>query len=268
LIVRFLAWVLVFVSCGVSAGLDDDFVFSSKLGLTLESVTTQWSTEENGLTWGGQLNGVPRDTWHDLYYLNGKLGMVVIGYGFEANYFETERASRKWSVQAAETLIERASKKYGEPQINTFDCDDLANYSGCAGSIIWRGSSKVFVINALEIALPKLKSAELGFSKTIQMTFSYASLENYDLLSVRLPYLIRGHNERLGRKQRVYWNRLLSPHLRKNKMTLDEFLLDWMHAQGKINELIRKDSTVFVGGVKPGYEAERWARSFRLQLAC
>ena len=48
-------------------------------------------------------------------------------------------------------------------------------------------------------------------------------------------------------------------------MTLDEFLLDWMDAQGKINEIIRKDSSVFVGGVKPGYEAERWARSFRLQ---
>ena len=79
---------MAFLTSNANASLNDDFVYSSKLGLTTESVTSSWTKAENGLSFGGHLNGVPRDTWHDLYYLDNKLALVVIGYHPENDKFE------------------------------------------------------------------------------------------------------------------------------------------------------------------------------------
>jgi hypothetical protein len=48
-------------------------------------------------------------------------------------------------------------------------------------------------------------------------------------------------------------------------MTFDEMLNDRQEMLNRIREIKRDSSAVFVRGVKPGYEAERWAKSFRLQ---
>lgn len=257
--------VLALTSLCVNAGLDDDFVFSSKFGLSTESVTTRWNAEENGLIYGGQLNGVPRDTWHDLYYLNGQFTMVVIGYQFEPRIFETEKAARKWTIEAVRGLVKSARRKYGDPTENTLSCEDETNFTGCGGSIVWKGSNKVFEINALEVELPSVNTALLGFSKVVQMSFSYSASEHFDLLQARLPSLIRYHNERVSRRIRRDLNRDLRHYLIRKKITLDEFLLDFKESREKINEIVRRDSVQFIGGVKTNYTPLKWAKAFRLQ---
>ena len=256
---------MALISFGANAGLDDAFVFSSKFGLTTESVTTKWQTEENGLIYGGQVNGVPSDTWHNLFYYNGRFASVVIGYQFEPLYFETEQAARRWSSDAVRSLIEKANRKYGEPHANTLKCDDELNAVGCSGSVVWRGSKKVFEVRAAEIVLPELSAAHYGFPTMAQMTFSYTATEDYDLFSVRLPSLIDGHNKRLWRRNRQHWNRLWGRHLARTNQSLDDFLLEKAQEQGKINEILRKDSVMYIGGVKANYKPERWARAFMLQ---
>ena len=257
--------VLALMSVSVNAGLNDNFVFSSKFGLSTESVTTHWSAEDNGLIHGGQLNGVPRDTWHDLYYLNGQLAMVLLGYQFEPKTFETEKAARKWNIEAVRGVVKSASRKYGDPTKNTLSCEDETSFTGCGGSIVWEGSKKVFVINALEVELPDLSAAHYGFSKVVQMSFSYTATEHFGLLQARIPSLIRHHNERVWRRTRRDLNLRLHDYLTKKNITLDEWLLDRSESQGKIAEIIRGDSVEFIGGVKTNYNPSKWARAFRLQ---
>ncbi len=256
---------LVFLTLNANASLNDDFVFSSKLGLTTESVTSSWTKAENGLSFGGKLNGVPRDTWHNLYYLDNKLALVVIGYHPENDKFESGKASRQWSIEATNNVVINASRKYGDPEINTLTCEDQQDFSGCSGDIIWKGSKKVFSIKVEEVELPKIRSIELGFSTIIQMTFSYTKAEHYGLLQARLPSLINDRNDRVSRRLISYYKSRLSQYLRNENMTFEEMLNDRQEMLLRIRDIKRDSSATFVRGVKPGYEAERWAKSFRLQ---
>jgi hypothetical protein len=256
---------LVFLTLNANASLNDDFVFSSKLGLTTESVTTSWTKAENGLSFGGDLNGVPRDTWHDLYYLDNKLALVVIGYHPENDKFETGKASRQWSIDAANNLIKHASRKYGEPEVNTLTCENQQDFFGCKGNVVWKGSRKVFSIKIEEVELPKIRSLELGFSTIIQMTLAYTKAEHFGFLQARLPYLINDRNDRIVRRLTSYYKKYVFSYLRQENMTFEELLNDQQEKLDKILNIKRDSSATFVRGVKPGYEAERWAKSFRLQ---
>lgn len=256
---------LVLLTLDTNAGLEDDFVFSSKLGLTTESVTSNWVKAENGLSYGGELRGTPRDTWHNLYYLDNKLALVVIGYYPESDKFETGKASRQWSIEAARNLIEIASRKYGVPETNTLTCKDEKQFYGCSGDIIWKGSKKVFAIKINEVQLPEIRSIELGFSTSIELTFSYTKTEHFGFLQARLASLINDHNDRIARSTTVYYKNLLSPYLRNKNITFEEMIKDRQELLVKIKEIKRSSSSTFVQGVKPGYEAGRWAKSFRLQ---
>lgn len=256
---------LAFLTLNANASLNDDFVYSSKLGLTTESVTSSWTKAENGLSFGGHLNGVPRDTWHDLYYLDNKLALVVIGYHPENDKFESGKASRQWSIEATNNVVINASRKYGEPEINTLTCEDQQDFSGCSGDIIWKGSKKVFSIKVEEVELSKIRSVELGFSTIIQMTFAYTKTEHFGLLQARLPSLINDRNDRMSRRLVSHYKNLLSRYLRSENMTFDEMLNDHQEMLNRIRDIKRDSSATFVRGVKPGYEAERWAKSFRLQ---
>lgn len=253
------------VTTGARASLDDDFLFSSKLGLLTESVTTTWTEQEDGLIYGGQLNGVPRDSWHDLYYLNGRLTKIVIGYAPEPLYFETEKASRKWTYEALQALVARAEKKYGPPKKNTLMCADETAFKSCGGSALWVGARKTFEIRAHEQELSDVTAAYFNFDKMLQVTFSYTSTADFDLLSARLPYLVRAHNDRVDRRFRRKMLEALGPYLRRTNQSLDEVILNWADTQGRINEILRDDGMQYIGGVKANYKPERWARSFRLQ---
>ena len=261
----FFLFALALVTSGARASLDDNFLFSSKLGLLTESVTTSWTEQEDGLIYGGQLNGVPRDSWHDLYYLNGRLAKIVIGYEPDPLYFETEKASRKWTYQALQALAERAEKKYGPPENNSLRCLDEAAFTGCGGSVVWRGTNKTFEIRAYEQELSDVTSAYFNFEKMLQVTFSYTATSDFELLSARLPYLVKAHNERVDRRFRRMMLQALGPYLRRTNQSLDDVILNWADTQGKINEILRDDGVQYIGGVKANYKPERWARSFRLQ---
>ena len=259
----FLASVLF--SLAADADLNDDFVFSSKFGLSTESVTTSWQSTEDGLIFGGQLNGVPRDTWHENFFLNGRLSKVIIGYHFNPLNFETELAARRWAIAAARSIIEKANSKYGQASEFTFNCTDEADTAGCEGKVVWRGSRKVFEINAIEVDFDDVTAAYVGFDRMIQTTFSYSTAEDYDLLSARLPSLVKQRLVKNARRTRSMLNRELGHYFKKRKMTLDEYIMEAAEANGKMNAILRKGSVEYIGGVKANYHPDKWARSFRLQ---
>ena len=97
------------------------------------------------------------------------------------------------------------------------------------------------------------------------MTFAYTKAEHFGLLQARLPSLINDRNDRMSRRLVSHYKNLLSRYLRSENMTFDEMLNDRQEMLNRIREIKRDSSAVFVRGVKPGYEAERWAKSFRLQ---
>jgi hypothetical protein len=256
---------LALISFNASASLDDDFIYSSKFGLSTESVTTSWKAEENGLIFGGKLNGVPRDTWHENYFLNGKLAKVVIGYDYDPLNFESESAARKWSILAAKSIISKANRKYGLASESSFKCQNEVKFTDCGGKVVWRGARKVFEITAFEMPLSDVMAAYTGFDGIIQLTFSYSSAEHYDMLSARLPHLVKQRIIRNGRRTRSLLNSELKYYFRERDMTLDEFIMKSAESRGKINEILRKGSVMYTGGVKANYLPDKWARSFRLQ---
>jgi len=266
---RFDSWVLwaalALLSFNASASLDDEFVYSSKLGLSTESVTTSWQSAEDGLIFGGRLNGIPRDTWNENFFLNGQLVKVLVGYDYDPLNFETENAARRWAVLAIKSIIDKANKKYGQAEKSTFKCQNELEFIGCGGKVVWKGSRKVFEVSALEVSLDKVQAAYMGFARIIQITFSYTATENYELLSARLPYLVNERVLRDARRTRSMLNREMKYYLREKEISLDEFIMEFAESRGKINEIIRKGSVEYVGGVKANYHPDKWAKSFRLQ---
>jgi hypothetical protein len=97
------------------------------------------------------------------------------------------------------------------------------------------------------------------------LTFSYSSAEHYDMLSARLPHLVKQRIIRNGRRTRSLLNSELKYYFRERDMTLDEFIMKSAESRGKINEILRKGSVMYTGGVKANYLPDKWARSFRLQ---
>lgn len=261
----YISLALAVTSVTANASLNDNFIFSSKFGLTVESVTDSWTSLENGLTFGGQLNGVPRDTEHYLFYTNGRLSLVNIFYNSDQLNFETEKASRKWIYKAAEELREKASKKYGSPNVDSAFCKNEVEFTGCEGSIVWKGTNKVFSIRFFEKPYSKYREALYGYGQTSELVVTYSDARDYDLLSKRIPFLVKWYNERSERMNRVYLNSLFKYQLIKKKITLDELLLNHASLIGKVNEIKRKESIQYIGGVKANYDPKKWAKSFRLQ---
>lgn len=263
------SWVLcialALLSSNVSASLDDDFVYSSKFGLSTESVTTSWQSAEDGLIFGGSLNGIPRDTWHENFFLNGQLAKVLVGYDYDPLNFQTENAARRWAVLAVKSVIKKANKKYGQSSESSFKCQNEVTFTDCGGKVVWKGKRKVFEVSAFEVPLDNVQAAYMGFASIIQLTFSYTSAEHYEMLSARLPYLVNQRILRDARKTRLMLNREMKYYLREKGITLDEFIMEFAASRGKINEIIRKGSVEYIGGVKPNYHPDKWARSFRLQ---
>lgn len=252
------------IAQSASAGLGDDFIYSSKFGLLTESVTDSWTSEDTGLTFGGVLNGIPRDSWQDLYFYNGKLSFVRMGYELEPLVFETEQAYRRWVVKALSALIKKAEKRYGTSTDNTINCSSDAN-DICSGYVVWRGSNKVFEIRADEQILAGVLQSYFGIKNEIRFTYSYADASDYDLMAARLPSLITSRNKRSIRRYRNILNQLLKTVLAREKQTLDEYLSEGTSAQSEINAILRDTAIDYVGGVKANYTPERWVRSFRLQ---
>jgi hypothetical protein len=257
--------VLVSSSLGANAGLNDEFIFSSKFGLTTESVTDTWTSLEDGLMFGGQLNGVPRDTKHDLFYTNGRLSLVNIFYRPDQLNFETEKASRKWIYFAAEELVARASKKYGKPVSSSLECGDSVNYIDCRGSAIWKGEKKVFMVSFFEKPFSKYRKALFGYGKTTELVVTYSDVKDYDLSKKRLPFLVKRYNELSDRLLKARLNSIFRYELTKKNISLEDFILNYTNLVGKINEIKRKESISYIGGVKSNYDPKKWAKSFRLQ---
>lgn len=255
---------LVSISLETNAGLDDKFIFSSKFGLAVESVTSNWSTLENGLQFGGNLNGVPRDTVHDLIYKDSRLSQVNIFYKSDPLYFETEKASRKWIYTATKSLIDRATKKYGSPLSSLLKCQNAENFTGCEGSSVWRGNGKVFEITLDEKPFNKYREALYGYGKTYALVISYYDADDYKMSRVRTSYLINWHNERSARQFKRYLNATFKYYINQGK-SLEDVLIGKLKDQGKIKEIIRKESHNYIGGVKSNYDPKKWAKSFRLQ---
>jgi len=261
------AILLSLIIINASANLDDDFVYSAKLGLLTETVTTDWTTQENGLAYGGTLNGVPRDTWQDLFYYNGKLSFVSMGYQLEPLVFETEKAYRRWTIEALTLLVEKAEKKYGPPDFDSLQCPLLEPFEVCEGEVVWKGSKKVFHIRADNITLGAYGETYYGLKRIVRMTYGYGTLRDYDMMAVRLPFLIDQHNDRWLRDIKRRLLEILQPYLKRNRTTLEEYLENNVrfNSHARILEILRKNSINYVGGVKANYDPRRWVRSFRLQ---
>lgn len=253
-------------SSGVAAGLNDKFIYSSKFGLLTESVTSSWSSENvSGLTFGGALNGVPRDSAQTLYHYNGKLSLVAMRYALEPLTFETEKAYKRWTVQAFHELMERATKKYGSPTSENIQCPLAEPFDTCQGEAVWRGEAKVFVIRVAPYSYNKYVRAYYGFPSAFRLEYIYADSADYDLMIARLPSLLKARDERFNRRIRRVLSDILKTELRKTGYELDEYLSTVDSPFGKIQEILRKTSNTYVGGVKANYTPERWARSFRFQ---
>lgn len=253
-------------SSGVAAGLGDKFVYSSKFGLLTESVTTSWSSENvSGLTFGGRLNGIPRDSAQTLYHYNGKLSLVAMEYALEPLTFETEKAYKRWTVRALHQVIERATKKYGSPTSENIQCPLVEPFDLCQGEIAWRGDAKVFAIRVAPHSFGKYAKAYYGLDSAFRLEYLYADAADYDLMSSRLPFLLKARDDRSNRSLRRLLVELLKPELRKTGYDLDEYLSKVDSPVSRIQEILRKTSNTYVGGVKANYTPERWARSFRFQ---
>ena len=265
---RYVAAILLsLIMASASANLDDDFVYSSKLGLLTESVATSWTSQENGLSIGGSLRGTPRDTWHTLYHYNGKLSSVSMGYALEPLVFESEKAYRRWTIEALNLLAEKAEGKYGPPDFNSLECPLSEPFNVCEGSIIWRGTNKVFHLRADNITLDSYRETYYGLKRIIRMTFGYGTLRDYDMMTARLPFLIEQTYDRNLRVVRRELLKILEPILKRERVSLEEYLKTSVrfNSLAKIQEILRKTSLTYVGGVKANYEPKRWIRSFRLQ---
>ena len=97
------------------------------------------------------------------------------------------------------------------------------------------------------------------------MTVSYTKAEHFGFLQARLQSLINDRNDRIKRRLTSYYKKYVFSYLRQENMTFEELLNDHQEKLDKILDIKRDSSATFVRGVKPGYEAERWAKSFRLQ---
>jgi hypothetical protein len=259
-----LTFLLSISSLGVNAGLDDKFVFSSKFGLLTESVTSSWTAEDSGLVFGGTLNGVPRDSWHDLYFYNGKLALVAMGYEMDPMNFETDIAYRKWIADAVQLLKDAASKRYGPPVSDSINCDENQPIQ-CSGQAVWAGSSKVFEINLNTISLDDWLVQYYGVAKLVQLSFNYGAAEDYQLLRQRLPHLIEKRNARFHRRLKSTLAEGLKWELARLGLTIEQYLKRLLSNRARMNEILRKTSINYVGGVKANYEPKRWVNSFRLQ---
>lgn len=254
------------LSLRASAGLNDAFIFSSKFGLITESVTRNWQTDDvAGISYGGELNGTPRDSGQVLYYYNGKLSLVLMGYGLYPQTFETEVAYKRWTVQAVNLLREKAEKKYGIPSSDDLNCPVLEPFATCEGSVVWRGEEKVFDIQVSPRDLSKYERAYYGIAEAFQFRYLYAASADYDVMMARLPSLNQTLQERQTRNLRRDLSTRLRYELRNTGLDLDEYLEGLANPFAKIQELQREGSTEFVGGVRANYTPDRWVRSFRLQ---
>lgn len=267
MIVRGLICILALsLSLKVSAGLNDEFIFSSKFGLLTESVTSNWRTDDvAGISYGGELSGIPRDSGQVLYYYNGKLSLVLMGYGLYPQTFETERAYKRWTVQAVNLLREKAEQKYGIPSRDDLICPITEPFAHCEGSVVWRGDKKVFDIQVSPRNLSKYDQAYYGIAEAFQFRYLYVAVEDYDLMMARLPSLNQTREERQTRNMRRNLSTILRYELRNSGLDLDDYLDNLANPFAKIQELQREGSNEFVGGVRANYTPDRWVRSFRLQ---
>jgi hypothetical protein len=256
---------LAFTTQFSQAGLDDAYIYSAKFGLSTESVTTNWTTLENSLSWGGQLNGPPKDSEHSLFYYNNRLSMAVLNYELDPLTFETEAAYKRWMITAINLLMEKAKRKYGEPSEDSLNCPVEPPFNICEGSVVWNGELKVFEITVRRQILDIASQNYYGMEAKVGASFIYASSSDYALLRERFPTLIRNLNEARERRSRALLREYLKGYLLQRNMSFEELLNETSAMVSEINRIKRASSLQYLGGVKANYAPEKWVRSFRLQ---
>lgn len=251
----FYCLLMVCVSAHTFAGLNDEFIFSSKLGLSKDSVTSRYTSfDEFGF--GGQLNGLPRDTNHTLFYVKDNLHSVFVGHDYKPDFFNSELEMRKWAFSVVTLMIEKATKKYGQPVKNSIICTDIESYDNCSGIAKWLGNKKNFIIKISEVPLSNNLSKVYNASSRLHVNYAYLSSEDYELVSLRLDSFVK-----------KAWDRYMNITEKSlgisglSDIKLEEFLT----ANAKMVEILRKDNLNYINGVKNNYTPEKFVRSFRLQ---
>ena len=257
--------VLLILSKGAAAGLDDDFIYSSKFGLLTETVTSSWTTLDSGLAYGGFLNGIPRDSWQELYFLNGKLSLVSMGYLPDPLFFETEAAYHRWLNGAFKALLEKGSQKYGLPQSEDASCESNGQFELCSGTVLWVGDRKFFQISMYQTSPSDIEKSFYGFSVNNHLNFEYGDVQNLGFIQSRAASLRRERMQRFSRTIEGQLRDLLEPILRREGISLEDYLAQLENPYAKIRDIRRKTSVTYEGGVKANYTPDRWVRSFRLQ---
>ena len=158
-----------FISIEAHASLNNEFVYSQKLGTHIDTVISKTSglrhsaktPEGYSFVFGGYLNGAPKIFSKTLYvFKDDHLILINLYADNPTSKFESPSDRNKWTYFFYKALTENLKNNYGklfsaEPSKSP-SCEDYKFYENCYSSYYLKGKKKgigIYIYNSREVAL-------------------------------------------------------------------------------------------------------------------
>jgi hypothetical protein len=166
---QWLGMFFIFLSIDVAASLNNQFVYSQKLGTHIETVTSKTkglrssikTPEGYTFIFGGYLNGAPKIFSRTLYvFKNDRLIFINLYADNPANKFGSPQERNKWTYNFYQALTDNLEKNYksffGPDAKSAAFCEDYIFYEKCNSSYYLQGKKKgigIYINDSREVGL-------------------------------------------------------------------------------------------------------------------